>query len=112
MIERDGEGWCVKPHHSATILTIDPPSPLPRLRVMTPTSGGTRAPRVIRLNGIGLRYGRGSEVLHDVTFHLRPGSFHFLTGPSGSGKTSLLRMLFMSIQPTRGAIHVLGQDIS
>jgi cell division transport system ATP-binding protein len=43
---------------------------------------------------------------------LRPGSFHFLTGPSGSGKTSLLRLLFMSIQPTRGAIHVLGQDIA
>ena len=67
---------------------------------------------MIRLNGVGLRYGRGSEVLHDVTFHLRPGSFYFLTGPSGSGKTSLLRMLFMSIQPTRGSIFVLGQDIS
>jgi cell division transport system ATP-binding protein len=59
-----------------------------------------------------LKYGRGGEVLHDVSFHLRPGSFHFLTGPSGSGKTSLLRLLFMSTQPTRGAIHVFGQDIS
>lgn len=75
------------------------------------TSGGRKSFSVIRLNGIGLRYARGSEVLHDVTFHLRPGSFHFLTGPSGSGKTSLLRLLFMSIQPTRGAIHVLGHDI-
>lgn len=59
-----------------------------------------------------MRYGRGGEVLHEVTFHLRPGSFHFLTGPSGSGKTSLLRLLFMSIQPTRGSIYVLSQDIS
>ncbi len=67
---------------------------------------------MIRLNGIGLKYGRGGEVLRDVSFHLRPGSFHFLTGPSGSGKTSLLRLLFMSTQPTRGAIHVFGQDIS
>lgn len=67
---------------------------------------------MIRLNGIGLKYGRGAEVLRDVTFHLRPGSFHFLTGPSGSGKTSLLRMLFMSIGPTRGHISVLGQEIS
>jgi cell division transport system ATP-binding protein len=65
---------------------------------------------VIRLNGIALKYGRGSDVLRDVTFHLRPGSFHFLTGPSGSGKTSLLRMLFMSIQPTRGQLYILGQD--
>ena len=51
-------------------------------------------------------------MLRDVTFHLRPGSFHFLTGPSGAGKTSLLRLLFMSMQPTRGQIHVLGQDVS
>ena len=53
---------------------------------------------MIRLNGIGLKYGAGNEVLRNVTFHLRPGSFHFLTGPSGSGKTSLLRLLFMSMQ--------------
>ncbi|RTL72886.1 MAG: cell division ATP-binding protein FtsE [Hyphomicrobiales bacterium] len=67
---------------------------------------------MIRLEGIALRYGRGNDVLRDVSFHLRPGSFHFLTGPSGSGKTSLLRLLFMSIQPTRGHIHILGQDAS
>jgi len=64
------------------------------------------------LNSIALKYGSGHEVLRNVTFHLRPGSFHFLTGPSGSGKTSLLRLLFMSILATRGQIHVLGQDIS
>ena len=63
---------------------------------------------MIRLNGIALKYGSGHEVLREVTFHLRPGSFHFLTGPSGSGKTSLLRLLFMSILATRGQIHVLG----
>ena len=67
---------------------------------------------MIRLNGLGLHYGRGAEVLTDVTFHLRPGSFHFLTGPSGSGKTSLLRMLFMSQQPTAGQILLFGQNIT
>jgi cell division transport system ATP-binding protein len=65
---------------------------------------------VIRLQSIGLKYERGGEVLRDVTFHLRPGSFHFLTGPSGSGKTSLLRLLFMSMPPSRGQMHILGQD--
>ena len=71
-----------------------------------------RGESVIRLNSIALKYGTGHEVLRNVTFHLRPGSFHFLTGPSGSGKTSLLRLLFMSMQVTRGQIYVLGQDIS
>jgi cell division transport system ATP-binding protein len=67
---------------------------------------------VIRLNGIGVRYEGGNHVLRDATFHLRPGSFHFLTGPSGSGKTTLLRLLFMSMQATHGQIFVLGQDIA
>jgi cell division transport system ATP-binding protein len=64
------------------------------------------------MQNVGLRYNRGGEVLRDVTFHLRPGSFHFLTGPSGAGKTSLLRMFFMSLKPTRGSMHIFGQDVS
>jgi cell division transport system ATP-binding protein len=67
---------------------------------------------VIRLQNVGLRYGRGHEVLREVDFHLRPGSFHFLTGPSGAGKSSLLRLLFMSLQPSRGHIQLFGQDVS
>ncbi|MFW2392679.1 MAG: cell division ATP-binding protein FtsE, partial [Methyloceanibacter sp.] len=47
-----------------------------------------------------------------VTFHVLPGSFHFLTGPSGAGKTSLLRLLFMSLRPTRGLIFVFGENIA
>ena len=67
---------------------------------------------MIRLQNVGLRYGRGQEVLRDVSFHLRPGSFHFLTGPSGAGKSSLLRLLFMSLHPTRGHIYLFNQDVS
>ena len=67
---------------------------------------------VIRLSNVALNYDGGSDTLHDVDFHLRPGSFHFLTGPSGAGKTSLLRLLFMSIHPTRGQIHMFNQDVS
>ncbi|MEZ5850851.1 MAG: cell division ATP-binding protein FtsE [Hyphomicrobiaceae bacterium] len=67
---------------------------------------------MIRLQNVGLKYGQGKEVLRDVTFHLRPGSFHFLTGPSGAGKSSLLRMLFLSQAPTRGAISLFAQDVT
>jgi cell division transport system ATP-binding protein len=67
---------------------------------------------VIRLTNIALAYERGPDILAEVNFHLRPGSFHFLTGPSGAGKTSLLRLLFMSRHPTRGQIHLFNQDVS
>ena len=67
---------------------------------------------MIRLQNVGLRYGRGQEILRDVSFHLRPGSFHFLTGPSGAGKSSLLRLLFMSQAPSRGNITLFSQDVT
>ena len=53
---------------------------------------------MVRFENVGLRYGMGPEVLHDVSFHLEPGSLHFLTGPSGAGKTSLLRLLFLALR--------------
>lgn len=67
---------------------------------------------VIRLSNLALAYDQGHDVLAEVDFHLRPGSFHFLTGPSGAGKSSLLRLLFMSLHPTRGKIHLFNQDVS
>ena len=67
---------------------------------------------MIRFDNVGLRYGNGPEILRDVTFHVLPGSFHFLTGPSGAGKTTLLRLLFMSLRPTRGLIFVFGENVS
>ena len=67
---------------------------------------------MIRFDNVGLRYGAGPEILRDVTFHVLPGSFHFLTGPSGAGKTSLLRLLFMSLRPSRGLIFVFGENIA
>ncbi|HMN37752.1 MAG TPA: cell division ATP-binding protein FtsE [Hyphomicrobium sp.] len=67
---------------------------------------------MIRLSNVALKYDRGPEVLSDVSFHLRPGSFHFLHGESGAGKTSLLRLMFMSLHPTRGHLHMFNDDVS
>jgi len=67
---------------------------------------------VVRFENVGLRYGLGPEVLRDITFHIEPNSFQFLTGPSGAGKTSLLRLLFLSIRPTRGLITMFDHDLA
>jgi len=67
---------------------------------------------VIQFENVGLRYGMGPEVLRNVSFHLAPGSFHFLTGSSGAGKTSLLQLLFLAQRPTRGLISIFGQDVA
>ncbi len=65
---------------------------------------------LIRFENVGLRYGMGPEVLRDISLEIAPRSFQFLTGPSGAGKTTLMRLLFMSLKPTRGLISVFGQD--
>ncbi len=67
---------------------------------------------MIEFSDVGLRYGNGPEILRDLTFSIEPGSFHFLTGPSGSGKTSLLRLLLLSLKPTRGTVTMFGEDVS
>ena len=67
---------------------------------------------MVRFENVGLRYGLGPEVLRDLSFRIEPRSFQFLTGPSGAGKTSLLRLLFLSIRPTRGLITLFGHDVA
>ncbi|MEW5422354.1 cell division ATP-binding protein FtsE [Amorphus sp. 3PC139-8] len=67
---------------------------------------------MIRFENVGLRYGVGPEVLRDVSFHIPPRSFQFLTGPSGAGKTSLIRLMFLSLKPTRGFMSAFGKDVS
>jgi cell division transport system ATP-binding protein len=74
------------------------------------TRPGIAEDGVIRFENVGLRYGRGPEILRDLTFRIDAKSFQFLTGPSGAGKTSLLRMLFLSLRPTRGLVTMFDQD--
>ena len=65
---------------------------------------------MISFENVGLRYGLGPEILRDLSFRIAPHSLQFLTGPSGAGKTSLLRLLFLSLKPTRGLITLFDQD--
>jgi cell division transport system ATP-binding protein len=65
---------------------------------------------LVRFENVGLRYGSGREVLKDLTFSIEPHSFQFLTGSSGAGKTSLLKLLFLSLRPTRGLITLFERD--
>src|SRR3954466_7401671 len=67
---------------------------------------------LVRFENVGLRYGLGPEILRDLSFEIPAHSFQFLTGPSGAGKTSLLRLLFLSMRPTRGLINLFDRDVS
>lgn len=70
-----------------------------------------RPSEIVKFDNVGLRYGTDPEVLSDLSFTLYPGSFYFLTGASGAGKTSLLKLLYLSQRPSRGAIRMFGKDM-
>jgi cell division transport system ATP-binding protein len=69
-------------------------------------------PPAVQFENVGVRYGLGPEILHDVTFSIAPRSFQFLTGPSGAGKTTLLRLILLAVRPTRGLVSLFGEEVS
>jgi putative ABC transport system ATP-binding protein len=55
--------------------------------------------------------GRELTVLNDITFAVEPGGFAAIVGPSGSGKTTLLGLLAGLDRPSRGTVHLDGQEL-
>jgi ABC-2 type transport system ATP-binding protein len=59
---------------------------------------------VIRLLGVGKRYGRGDFVLRDVDLTVEPGHVVGVLGSNGSGKSTLLRIMAGVSHPTTGTL--------
>jgi putative ABC transport system ATP-binding protein len=59
-------------------------------------------------------FGQGASritVLRDTTLGLRRGQMLLIMGPSGSGKSTLLALLSGLLQPERGQVLALGEDL-
>ena len=56
-------------------------------------------------------YGRGRNILADITFRVKAGEFIFVAGPSGAGKSTLLKMIGGLEPSSRGSIQVNGQRL-
>ncbi|XAS76898.1 ATP-binding cassette domain-containing protein [Dermatophilaceae bacterium Sec6.4] len=66
---------------------------------------------VLSVQALSVRRG-GSTVLDNIDLELRPAELVALIGANGSGKTTLLRALSGTIDPSGGAVVLLGQDVT
>src|SRR5262252_8633671 len=66
----------------------------------------------VAFQDVSFAYEAQKTVLHDVSFHARPGSVTALVGSSGSGKSTIIGLIAAFHKPQSGRVLVDGVDLA
>jgi hypothetical protein len=66
----------------------------------------------LRMDTLVKEYKRGQPVLKGVSLDIAPRGVTAIIGASGTGKSTLIRCINRLVEPTSGAIHFDGQDLT
>ena len=67
---------------------------------------------MLEVRGLHVGYGRGRDVLQDVSLTVGVGEFVSVLGPNGSGKSTLMNTVAGRLPVSAGSIHFAGEDIT
>lgn len=71
----------------------------------------TKGPDVLQVRSVSRRFG-GVRAVDDVSLDVPRGQFLGIIGANGAGKTTLLDILSGFVAPDRGAVMILGRDVT
>ncbi|SNR53201.1 ABC transporter ATP-binding protein [Paracoccus sediminis] len=78
---------------------------------LAPSMTQTEPRVVLSARGLGKDFS-GFTAVNNVDLDVEHARIHALIGPNGAGKTTVFNLLTKFLQPTRGKITLLGQDIT
>ena len=66
---------------------------------------------LVEFDRVSFSYSESKQIIHDLTFHARPGQTIAIVGETGAGKSTILKLLFRFYDVSDGSIVIDGQDI-
>ncbi|HSW58456.1 MAG TPA: ABC transporter ATP-binding protein [Dehalococcoidales bacterium] len=66
----------------------------------------------IKFQGVSFAYGTGPEILHDISFTVKPGETVAIAGRTGAGKSSIASLIVRFYEVTAGEILIDGHNVN
>jgi branched-chain amino acid transport system ATP-binding protein len=79
--------------------------------VAAPATSAERAAPILRLRGVGRRFG-GVHAVRGVDLEVAPGERRAILGPNGAGKTTLFNLISGEFPPSAGTVELFGTDVT